>query len=80
MKYALFVLSFVATQVFATGSNHHNVYDNSVVNRGGNAVSDSYSSQHLEHTVDLPPIVMHHLIAHQKVVIQIAMLIMVETL
>lgn len=44
MKYALFVLSFVATQVFATGSNHHNVYDNSVVNRGGNAVSDSYSN------------------------------------
>lgn len=44
MKYALFVLSFVATQVFATGSNHHNVYDNSVVNRGGNAISDSYSN------------------------------------
>ena len=44
MKYALFVLSFVATQVFATGSNHHNVYDNSVVNKGGNAVSDSYSN------------------------------------
>ena len=44
MKYALFVLSFVVTQVFATGSNHHNVYDNSVVNRGGNAVSDSYSN------------------------------------
>lgn len=44
MKYALFVLSFVATQVFATGSNHHNVYDNSVVNRGGSAVSDSYSN------------------------------------
>lgn len=44
MKYALFVLSFVATQVFATGSNHHNVYDNSVVNKGGSAVSDSYSN------------------------------------
>ena len=44
MKYALFVLSFVSMQVFATGSNHHNVYDNSVVNRGGNAVSDSYSN------------------------------------
>lgn len=44
MKYALLVLSFVATQVFATGSNHHNVYDNSVVNKGGNAVSDSYSN------------------------------------
>lgn len=44
MKYVLFVLSFVATQVFATGSNHHNVYDNSVVNKGGNAVSDSYSN------------------------------------
>lgn len=44
MKYALFVLSFVVTQVFATGNNHHNVYDNSVVNKGGNAVSDSYSN------------------------------------
>ena len=44
MKYALFVLIFVATQVFATGSNHHNVYDNSVVNKGGSAVSDSYSN------------------------------------
>ncbi len=44
MKYALFVLSFVVTQVFATGSNHHNVYDNSVVNKGGSAVSDSYSN------------------------------------
>ena len=44
MKYALFVLSFVSTQVFATGSNHHNVYDNSVVNKGGSAVSDSYSN------------------------------------
>ena len=44
MKYALFVLSFVSMQVFATGSNHHNVYDNSVVNKGGSAVSDSYSN------------------------------------
>lgn len=38
---ALLVSSSV---VFATGSNHHNVYDNSVVNKGGSAVSDSYAT------------------------------------
>lgn len=44
MKYTVLVLLFAATQVFATGSNHHNVYDNSVVNRGGSAVSGSNSN------------------------------------
>ena len=42
MKYALFVLSFVVTQVFATGSNHHNVYDNSVVNKGPQELAQKF--------------------------------------
>ena len=45
MKTLVLVALLVSSSVvFATGSNHHNVYDNSVVHKGGNAVSDSYST------------------------------------